>query len=559
MKTKRKNTREEGMALVVATVFIAVAVITLAALGMRSINQSHQTDQFQLRNDTLLGLDAAEAASIVDLEAQGTGHVGLGKWVLPTDLSKGLVLPDLDSVDLELDATEAMSRVEFMAFAQDWENDNVDNNGDGVVDGIEEEGFVTIHSRSLNSVIARGSERIVAAQDVNVWNNAIFAGNGQAGGLINGNVSIHGSTHLLGQNLIAGAAAIAALDLSGTSMIHNNYTGLDPLLRARVPALPTRTINGVPSETLNAKLRVKSGLVGMSGNSEVGEEFPAAGTKGTMDGTYVQDGWTGNAVVPDGDRGDPEAVYSDNGWDEGYDLGNKVDLPMLNDDWKDPVTASTVFNPATSANYTHTEYFEEVLTGDPFVGDITIKCDQDYYYNATRPGDPDPNNRLPTDDFILFDATTNRMDINGQIMVDGNLTFTRGAGNDGSIDYVGRGAILVNGNVTLDTDLYSMNADGSTANSFPVANFFGIMAQGDMVVGSLAQLNLMGGFYAQGQVACSKQSTIMGTFVSNYFDMGTNVPNIYQVPELADNLPLGMVGNFPVFVYDTVSWREVGA
>jgi hypothetical protein len=41
--------------------------------------------------------------------------------------------------------------------------------------------------------------------------------------------------------------------------------------------------------------------------------------------------------------------------------------------------------------------------------------------------------------------------------------------------------------------------------------------------------------------------------------MGTNVPEIYQVPSLADNLPLGMIGAYPILVYSQVSWRELGA
>mgnify|MGYP000399792675 CR=1 FL=1 len=44
---------------------------------------------------------------------------------------------------------------------------------------------------------------------------------------------------------------------------------------------------------------------------------------------------TCNAVVPDGGRGDPKSVYSDNGWDENYDLGDRVSLPVLDDDWRD--------------------------------------------------------------------------------------------------------------------------------------------------------------------------------------------------------------------------------
>ena len=63
----------------------------------------------------------------------------------------------------------------------------------------------------------------MAAEDVNVWRNALFAGTGQAGGLISGNVSVHGSVHLLGDDLLEGVEALEALDMGGTSLIHNNY------------------------------------------------------------------------------------------------------------------------------------------------------------------------------------------------------------------------------------------------------------------------------------------------------------------------------------------------
>ncbi|MCP4642726.1 MAG: hypothetical protein GY851_19930, partial [bacterium] len=295
------------------------------------------------------------------------------------------------------------------------------------------------------------------------------------GGLINGNVSIHGSVHLLGDALPEGGIAVTALDLSGSSLIHNNYTGLDAGLRARIPA-PPRTIHGGEDvETLSAKLRVKNGLVGLSGSSEIGQpEVMGNSTKESMDATHVNDGWTGNAVVDDGDRGDPKSVYSDNGWDYMYDCGSAISLPLFPDDWRDMYTGAKVVNPATGAYYTHTEYFEDVLASTPYEGDMTINTKIDFYYNATRPGDPDPSHRQPNDDFILFDASSNLLEINGQVQVNGNLTMT-GKANDKTINYTGRAALLANGDVVLDCDLLTVNADGSTANSFPVNNIIGIM------------------------------------------------------------------------------------
>jgi len=86
----------------------------------------------------------------------------------------------------------------------------------------------------------------------------------------------------------------------------------------------------------------------------------------------------------------------------------------------------------------------------------------------------------------------------------------------------------------------------------------GIMAEDTMTVGSNAQLKLMGAFYAQNEVRSSKQTITTGTFVANYFNMGTNVPEIYQVPDLADNLPRGMIGAYPILQFSEVSWREIG-
>lgn len=555
MKHSRRH--NEGMALLTATLFIAIAGLLLAALTMRVVNQSNQVDQYVTYRDCFYGVEAGLASGLNDLENGGTGNMGLGTWTPPVGAT-GITLPGFGDAGVAPLSMASMPNVSYMSYVIDWDSDGTDNNGDGNIDEAEENFFYTIYALSEHEGVTRTAEIVVHGEDVNVWRNAIFGGTGQAGGLINGNVSIHGSVHLLGDNIPVGGVAVAAIDLSGTSLIHNNYDGMSAALEARIPVLPLHEFNGESVESLEAKLRVRNGLVSMSGNSEVGQpDVVGNTTKETMDGTYVNDGWTGNAVIDDGGRGDPTAVFSDNGWDAMYDLGDRVPLPVLDDDWRDPLTGSTVLNPLTGANYQHDEYFS-TLAGTPITGDVTIAANQPFYYNASRPLDPDPTNRLATDDYILFDPNTNLMEINGQIQIDGNLTITRGGGNDGTINYTGRGALLVNGDATLNTDLLSVNADGSTANSFPANNCFGIMASNNMTVGALAQLELMGAFYAQNQIVSEKQTTVIGTFVSQYFDMGTNVPSIYQVPTLADNLPYGMIGAYPILTYSQISWRELG-
>lgn len=555
MKRMSQRTGQDGVALVTAVIFVSVALIVLSALSMRTVNQSHQVDQFTRFKETMLGTEAALMESVIEIDnSSGDGNVGLGTWTP----SVPEPVPSMDSNNIAPSQMAGLPNVTYIAHALDWSTDGVDNNMEGTIDGDDEEMMYTVTAMARYGNIDRNVEAVVEGIDVNVWRNAVFGGAGQAGGLINGNVSLHGSVHLLGNNIAAGNQAVAAIDLSGTSLIHNNYDSMPADLEARIPALEQINWNGETVETLNAKVRVKNGLVGMDGNSEIGTpDVTGNGVKETMDGTFVNDGWTGNSVIDDGDRGDPENVYSDNGWDEGYDLGDRVSLPILSDDYIDPLTGSPVPNPLTMTNYTHAEYFSSQLSGTPFIGDMTIDAGTDFYYNASRPLDLDPANRQPGDDYILFDSTTNVMEINGQVEITGNLEITRGNGNDKTINYTGRAALLVHGDVTLDTDLLAQNSNGTTANSFPAANILGIMAEHNMYVGTLSQLELMGAFYAQDKIKTEKQSTIIGTFVSNYFDMGTNVPSIYQVPTLADNLPTGMIGMYPIIVYDYVSWREI--
>jgi hypothetical protein len=569
---KPNNAREEGMALVMAMFFIGVGLVVVGALMTRSLQQRKVVEQYEDYSITFQGLEGALSVSKVEIENGEDGILGMEDWTPVYDENNQLQLPPLDSEGIEAQSLQSMDDVTFAAYTVRWEDDGRDSNGDGVVDDVSEKDMYSVYALARNGANERKLEVVYEGSNVNVWENAIFAGAGQAGGLINGNVSIHGSVHLLGDSLLDGAMALAAIDLSGTSLIHNNYVGVPAYLQARVPALPQTVVEGETVYTLEAKLRAKAGLVGMSGNSEIGEPQIAGNNyKETMDGLFVTSGWTGNSVIDDGDRGDPTAAYSDNGWDETYDLGDKVPFPLLTDDWRDADTGAKVQDPSTGTWYTHQDYFNQVLVASPtnpsdgtYTGDIVLNVRTGkFYWNATT--GQVLNGSLPvtqpaaTDDYIWFDSATDMLKVNGQVRINGNLSFT-GQGGDRTVNYSGRAALLVYGDVTIDTNLITCNngVKTNTANSFPVNNILGIMASNNMVVGSSAQLDIMGAFYAQNKITSAKQTNVMGTFVSNYFDMGTNVPNIYQVPALADNLPLGMIGNYPILAISQVSWRELG-
>ena len=299
-----------------------------------------------------------------------------------------------------------------------------------------------------------------------------------------------------------------------------------------------------------------------------------------MDGTFVTDGWTGNKTTNDGGRGIPSDVYSDNGWVAPYDLGDKVAFPLLSDPWRDPNTGAMTMKTGTTP-YSHEEYFSEVLVADPanpsdgfYNGDLTFDPDCKkgvaVYWNATRnqyligaaataaaPG--------ATDDYVKFEPGCKGaavMKMNGQIRVNGKLTFAA-SGNADTINYSGRCAFLTTGDVTIDARLLTCRNGVVTDynNTFPAQNCLGVMTKTSINLGvgaGASQLDLMGGFYAQEKITSSKQTTVMGTFVSKFFDMGKNVPAIFQTPDLAINLPLGMIGNYPLLVFSQQSWRELG-
>ncbi len=559
---------EEGMALVLALIVLVSMALTLGFLADRTRTQMAQTESYIEFQDALLGAEAGYATALAELNgASGDEDLDKDGLVgLDPDYDLSGDKPTFETDGVKPWTMASMPGIDYFAFSYDWSVDGLDNNGDGTKDEVAEEDYYTIYAYARGGNSIRRIEAIVEGGNVNVWNNAVFAGSGQAGALINGNVSIHGSVHLLGDNLGNGDLAVAAIDLTGTSMIHNNYVGLAAGLAGMVPALKTVTHAGESVQSLDAKLRVKNGLVGLSGNSEVGEaNVTGNAVKETMDGVYVSDGYTGNALNADGT---PKQMYSDNGVLNGYDLGDAVPFPTFANDVGGDHLGNYLTNDAANVG------LHFVKTGN-----VAITLNQNYYWNATT-GTESVNQSLgagtmPTSAslnanhyYIWFDAATNRLRVNGRVPIDGNLTINPGTGADKTLNYTGKATILAydadssgnGGDVTVEASMLTMNANGTTTNSFPQNNLLGLMAQDDMMLGISSQLNIMGGFYSQDQISLNKQSTIMGTIVGNIFNMGGQVPDIYQVPALQDawTTNMKMIGATPVEFLSPLSWRELG-
>lgn len=575
-KSRRKN---DGMALLMALFFIGIAVLVIGILTGRIMQQRKVVARFEDYNHAFLGVEAAISTAMVDLENEGDGVVGMENWKPEWNPDNSFIFPEFDANGVLPQSLNSMDDVQYAAYTVDWTADGRDNNGNGLTDDASENRMYTVYAMAKRGAVVRRAEVIYKGENVSVWENAMFAGPGILGGLLNGNVNVRGSVHMLGDNLLAGVPGLSALGLGGNTTVKNNYAGIPNELEKRIPPAPETIVAGETVRTLGATLRAKGGLLSLTGASTIGEPQTIGNAlKETLDGVFVTGGWIGDAVIPDGDRGDPTNVFSDNGWDALYDLADKVVFPLLDGPWLDAQGAAETTNPGTGSAYKHEEYFTEVLVGsadDPndgmYTGNITLDTQgSHFYWNATT-GDQ-MSGSLPgtapakTEDYILFNKDKDVLELNGQIVVDGKLSF-KGKGTQKTIYYTGKGAILVTDDVQIDSHLLTCN-DGNPndfANSFPVENALGIMTEKGITFGSglldlifKSDLNVMGAFYAQDKIKSLKKANVAGTVVSNYFELTLNPPQIYQVPSLANNLPEGMVGDYPIMALTQVSWRELG-
>lgn len=424
---------------------------------------------------------------------------------------------------------------------------------------------------------------LISEHNVGIWNNAIFAGSGASGQAVNGNVSIAGSVHILGDgepfidlngNGVRDAAeaftdlnhngvwdpgepyvdsngdgvytaaepyndtngngiydppmTMTNLDtaFSGTGSITNNYAQMPLALQSLVPNAPM--FNGV--QTLSAEVRDKHGKIGLSGNAYIGQAGVVSGgtMKGPVDGTFVTDGWGGNQGA--------SSVTSDNGTSNPYDLGGLgIQFPIIGG-----IGAQTYVAKDGTTWANQETYFTNRSLNCPVTTILSTTTAFSYgpdAYGNSISFTPAGKN------------TTAKLTVNGVV----NFSPSLQIGTKDSIYYSGNGT-LYSQNISIDGNL--LPAAGSV---FPTTARIGLVAKQNMYLAcgnGSAQLSLAGAFYAQGMIRSAKQNQIAGTFVANFFDLGTNVPNIYQVPSLPYNMPPAMPGDKSYYTLKIQGWRE---
>jgi Tfp pilus assembly protein PilV len=442
--------------------------------------------------------------------------------------------------------------------------------------------WITSTATTTNGYV-KSVRTFITTRDVGIWNNAIFAGTGAAGQSINGNVDIRGSVHILGEGeaytdlngngMWDGAEPfidtngngvwdpgepftdvngdgvwnpaepfndsngnggydppLTQTDLnssfSGTGHIGNNYHGIPSGLQATIPQPPR--INDI--ETLGTEVRAKHGRISINGNATIGSSGLIAGgtKKNWVDGVFVSDGFTGNQGAA--------SVFSDNGTNSTYDLGNLgIKFPLISGIGSEEYTDKDGGKWATQEQFLDSQSLTVPVT--------TITSDTNSFAYADTRGNSIQFTRGSG-------STPSVLTVTGIVRFNGSLQL----GDKDTIRYAGNGTLYATQDMRIDGNL--LPANGLV---FPTTARMGFIAKRNMFLATgngSSQLSMAGAFYAQGRIVSQMQNQIAGTFVANHFDLGSNVPNIYQVPELSRNMPPGMPGDQAFVSMRVRTWRE---
>jgi hypothetical protein len=361
------------------------------------------------------------------------------------------------------------------------------------------------------------------AENISVWNNAIFGGGGGGAIPITGSVIIAGSVHLLGN----GVPATSYTFVNQTGLVLNDNTGMEP-----VTLLPTVNAADITSD-LGAKFRLRNGRVDMRlGSSTLGSLASPLAAIYIMDGADSDS----NGVNDDIDGGvnilaNGQNVFADEGAysAEAYDLGNVgLSLPPISVVGAYDLTAVTESDGAPAPKGLINGNLE--LTGE-------YKDGPTWYY-------PNINQSDGFGNFIIFDSTTNVLQIGGVVMVN-SLNISD------DITYTGIGTIY-----SLGTAAIGGNVLPGAANSYPITNCIGVISVGDMSIGGVAKVFLTGAYYSAAKITSDKQSQLAGTIVCQRFDITLNVPKIWQIQSLTDNLPPQMPGEGYIWTITAKNWRQ---
>jgi type II secretory pathway pseudopilin PulG len=338
--------RNNGFALVTMLMVVSVVGILTAGSLILSVTNLQLT-----RNDA------------TSSQALGVAQAGSAYWRAELVSLYMYMIENFDDYQDDIDAyneahpSEQIACGNFMAIGVDTDRDGTPDVGQGeMLPAIsvpvgDQTGSAQVYFSTRGSAIvldARGAvhgargrmvdEFRVSALDM--WNNAVVAGNSAANAVIQGRAEIRGSVHVLGEGL---SSSDKALDLNGAFALGNTYRNINSSITPTSAANPMRLTNNDPTD-LCATLRVKRGYVYMSGSAQIGfaETQNADPYIDTMRGIFTNDGIVGGTLDAN--------VHSINGMDAAYDAGNTFQFPYLDNvnsltskTWREGLTQDALY------------------------------------------------------------------------------------------------------------------------------------------------------------------------------------------------------------------------
>jgi|Deesub1362A_J573_1020465.scaffolds.fasta_scaffold00045_99 hypothetical protein len=567
MKTFKLINNESGIALIIAlTILLALTVLGIAALTTTNLDiiiSSNERMSYEALQLADAGIDRVLADLLKDFA--DTSDDNADKWANDNFYTLAYGKITLPSIYHPSFANLASCGSSFNCPSDsEWATYGVDPYG-GIQPLGEKGGYKVLIMRDANNdkevyalsrawldrttagtdsggTLASADKRVLLylkAVRTSPWDSAIFAGSGYLGTVINGNINIAGTIHILGTGQTGDVLA-----LSGTALVSNTYEGVPEFsdtvyVQYRIP--PEPVING--KKDLQAYVRIKNGTAYIAGNAHLGQADTVADEKRTLAGIYITDGFSDDTK----DSVLKTNIYADN-YDynihgrqpEDYDLGDKIQMPSMSDEYKDPTTGIVYSSYSAFVNATALR----VIPSNCKINTASFTCK-----------DPDGN---------VVDCSTgvngNSFQMTGDSLTISGLVAFRSEDLPGCADiefdgkdystmtYTGRGTIYTDLNVEMEQSLVP-------AGQFATEDVVGIVTSANIHVNPKSKSEIMAALYAANTIAVSYQTVFAGTLVSNYFDL-TQVPTILQVPELSDNLPPGMIASEPVYSLAKVIRKE---
>jgi hypothetical protein len=551
----REKRGQRGTALVLSLFLITV----LTVLGTMVLNTAiveikmaqNQKISSQVFYAAEAGLERGLLLLINDFETEGgtawgnANYAGWAETVTESAVSGSTTFdPDVRSLDMYLSSPDSNLRQLTLGGGNGVNNLTFDLY---VYKIGSTEVYVMSHAYGNGGTAA--IEYHLAVDDMSPYNNAIFTGAGVSGHF-QGSVNVAGSIYSRGN-----------LEMGANVKITNNYTtGHHPL------AAGDDLYDMLPAVTdLDTKVRVKGGDLTISAPSA---QVGYAGTDNSVTGIYV-DGATNIDVTGTHYYDEYTSEVPDVPLPSIYD-GLREVFDGLGSDLDTCIASKSGANSAAIA----TSIYADWANG---TGCLSAQSSTGMVVNASDFGSPavidGSTGNLSYDDGagngMFFDDATDTLTIKGNVVILGDLNFGQTNGNDnityevygdnsGGFSQADGGTLYCSGDLGIRGNFSPDKDKGYLKGVTGVddINSLGVVTPGDITfTGKNGNIHA-GFFFAEGQVNFNKQSKFAGTIIAGLVNF-SQVPDVYQVPNLMNYLPPGVPGGQTIVKLTSREWRRV--